>query len=137
MATICTCMHFDDIHTCTMNIVALSPFLLTAKNARTKSNELRKQGNKLFKQNKYREAVEKYTSAAEACSGHDLHEEKTKVLCKSSLSHLKLREPWQALEYAEQAVRLNPNSDKVCLLKILSVFIAGSFSKVTHAAKYG
>ena len=141
--TICICMHFDDIYACTdatyLWFVTLSPFLQIAQNARSKSNELREQGNMLFKQNEYCEAIEKNTRAAEACSGHDLQEKKTKTLCDSSLSHLKLKEPWKALLYAQWAVRSSPKSDKVYLFNILNLCSWYLFfmPKVLHSARHG
>ena len=73
------------------------------------------QGKKYFEKKEYHKAIEKYTSAAGACSGHDLGEEKAEALCSISLSYLKLDEPWKALVYAEWAVKLNPKSAMVCV----------------------
>lgn len=83
-----------------------------------KAEAIKNEGNKFYKENNLKQAVDKYSEAIQTLP--EGHLRRAVFLCNKSMCSLKLEEPGQALIDAETAIAIDPNNIKAYYRKAIA-----------------
>jgi len=98
-----------------------------------KAEAIKNEGNKFYKENKLKLAIEKYDEAVQTLP--EGHIRRAVFLCNKSMCSLKLEEPGQALIDAEEAIKVNPKNIKAYYRKAIAEYALNRLKEAINSLK--
>ena len=98
-----------------------------------KAEEIKNEGNKFYKGNYLKQAIEQYKLAIETLP--PTHLRRAVYLCNKSMCSLKLEEPGQALLDAEEAIKTDPKNIKAYYRKAIAQYALNKLKDAINSLK--